>query len=548
MAPGQFQPAPPTYDVTVRVKQRKDKFVVCGVPPEEITISKDSRDIEKVRYIGHDVERTKSDLLSMGYDEEKVESMYEDKRANSSSEASVRGDYDGVNSYDDHPADKSQRKVTLTEAYMLVDFDKDGIAEYRRIVKAGMVVFENEIVEDHPFALFTPILMPYKLVGMSFYDLVEDLQRIMTAINRQMLDNFYLSNTPRTEIVEGQVNLDDFLNPVPGGAIRVKQSGMMREVTVPSIAAQAMQGIEYFKNVRDGRTGVKEFSQGLVGNELSKSNIGSEGVSQLMDQAATRQKLLARVFAETGIKRLYRLILKMVTQYQDREEQVKVNGQWLAVDPREWANNYDMVVSVGIGTQSKQVQVAQAMQLLQIQQQAGQYGLTVPQNAYNTLEDLTAALGKTDVSRYFTAPDPSQPPPQAPDPNAHKMAAIQANAQIKQAELQQQGQLQAQKQQGDVEVERMKQAYQAQQSQQETQLEAQRNQLQSESDMTLAREKASLEYQLAMAKAQLAHQTAIEVARINAEAKILAAKAMGAKDASTASADADYQEAHENDA
>lgn len=367
VAPGQFQPAPVTYDVTVRVKERKDKFVVCGVPPEEITVSKDSRDIEKVRYIGHDVERTKSDLLSLGYPKDKVAALYDDKRANASSEASVRGDYDGVNSYDDDPADKSQKKVTLTEAYLLVDFDKDGIAEYRRIVKAGMVVFENEIVEDHPFALFTPILMPYKLVGMSFYDLVEDLQRIMTAINRQMLDNFYLSNTPRTEIVEGQVNLDDFLNPVPGGAVRVKQAGMMREIQVPSIAAQAMQGIEYFKNVRDGRTGVKEFSQGLVGDELSKSNIGSQGVSQLMDQAATRQKLLARVFAETGIKRLYRLILKMVTQYQDREEQVKVNGTWMAVDPREWANNYDMVVSVGIGTQSKQVQVAQAMQLLQIQ-------------------------------------------------------------------------------------------------------------------------------------------------------------------------------------
>jgi hypothetical protein len=286
--------------------------------------------------------------------------------------------------------------------------------------------------------------MPYKLVGMSFYDLVEDLQRIMTAINRQMLDNFYLSNTPRTEIVEGQVNLDDFLNPVPGGAVRVKAPNMMREIQVPSIAAQAMQGIEYFKNVRDGRTGVKEFSQGLVGNELSKSQIGSEGVSQLMDQAATRQKLLARVFAETGIKRLYRLILKMVTQYQDREEQVKVNGAWMAVDPREWANNYDMVVSVGIGTQSKQVQVAQAMQLLQIQQAAAQAspGLVTPTNAFNTLEDLTSTLGKSDVSRYFTAPDPNAPTAQAPDPNAHKMAEIQANAQIKQAEMQQQGQLQ----------------------------------------------------------------------------------------------------------
>lgn len=227
---------------------------------------------------------------------------------------------------------------------------------------------------------------------------------------------------------------------------------------------------------------------------------------------------------------------------------MKVNGAWMAVDPREWANNYDMVVSVGIGTQSKQVQVAQAMQLLQIQQQASQYGLVQPMNAFNTLEDLTSTLGKSDVSRYFTAPDPTKPPPQQPDPNAAAMAKVQADSQARSAELQQQGVLQQQKQQGDVEVERMKQQFQSEQASQQTQLEAQRNQMQAESDMTLAREKASLEYQLAMAKAQIAHQTAIEVARINAEAKILSAKAMGAKDSSTASSDAAYQETHENDA
>jgi hypothetical protein len=532
MAMGQPQASPVTFDVKVSRKKRKDEFVVEGVPPEEITMSKDNRDVGKLRYIGHDVERTMSDLRSIGYPDDKIDALPDDKQANMSSEASSRGDLDGVNDYDDDPADESQRKVTVTEAYLLVDYDKDGIAEYRRVVKAGSTVFENEVVAEHPFALFTPVLMPYKLIGMSFHDLVEDIQRIKTAITRQLLDNMYLSNTPRTEVVEGQVNLDDFLSPTPGGVVRVRQAGMMREIVPVNIGAQAQAGLEYFNQVRDGRTGVKEFSQGLVGNELSQSQIGSQGVAQLADAAAQRMELVARVLAETGIKRLYKLILKLATTYQDREQQIKINGHWMQIDPRAWSTDYDMVVSVGVGTSSKDRQLQQLQTLIALQAQAAQYGLVQPQNGYNAIAKLCEAMGYKDASQFFTPPDPNAPPPQAPDPNAAAMAKVQAESQARMAEMQQQGQLQAAKQQGDIEVERMKQAAQAQQAQAETELEAQRNAAQMQNDMALAQFKAEKDAELARYKAELAQQTAIEVARINAAAKVEAAAAQGAKDAS----------------
>jgi len=434
-----------------------------------------------------------------------------------------------------------------------VDYDGDGVAEYRRIVKAGTVVFENEIVDDHEFALCCPNLMPYKLIGLGMWDLTEDIQRIKTAVTRQYLDNMYLANNPQKVVVAGQVNLDDLLNPRPGGIIRAENPDAVRELITTDIGPNAQAGISYFDTVRDNRTGIKQFSQGLVGEELSKSQIGSEGVAMLTDQADQRLELIARVIGETFISRIFRLLLKNATQYQDREAQIKVNGNWLAVDPRAWKNNYSMSVSIGIGTSSKSKQIQNAMMLLQIQQQAAQYGLVQPQNAYSSLEDLLAAMGKKDVGRYFTAPGEGPPQQDKPDPAVLK---IQADSQAKQAELQQQGQLQQAKQQGDVEVERMKQAFQAQQAEQETQLEAQRNQLESESKITLAREQASLEFNLAMAKEEMATQSAerIEamklasaerIARINAEAKILSAKTMGAKDASTADSDADYQEARE---
>jgi hypothetical protein len=458
----------------------------------------------------------------------------------------VREKYDGSFTHpEDESPDPSQQIVTLQEAYVRCDYDGDGISEYRRVVKCGTVVFENEVTDDHPFAIISPILMPYKLVGLSEWDMTEDTQRIKTAVVRQYLDNLYLANNPRKGVVEGMVNLDDLLNPRPGGLVRMKDPNGLVDIVTQDIGANAQAAINYFDSVRDRRTGIKEFSQGLVGDELSKSNIGSEGVSKLLDASDERLELVARVIAETGIKRIYRLLLKAATQYQDRETQMHVNGEWLTIDPRAWKNNYDMTVSVGIGTASKQRKQLNAMTLLQIQSQAAQFNLVQPQNAFNALEDMCDALGKRDTSRYFTQPDPNNPPPQPPDPMAGEMAKIQAQSQAKIAELQQQGQLEQQKQQNDVEVERMKQQFQAEQAQQEKQLEAQRNQLQAENDRSLAQFKAELDYKLAVVKAQMQKDTAIEVARINAEAKIAAARVIGAKDASGVDQDMQYQEANE---
>src|SRR3546814_3904444 len=100
--------------------------------------------------------------------------------------------------------------------------------------------------------------MPYKVIGLSFYDLMEDLQRIKTALTRQVLDNVYLTNNPMKEVVEGRVNLDDLLNPKLGGLVRVKEINSTREVVTTFVAGAGLQIIEMIDQVRNTRTGVTE--------------------------------------------------------------------------------------------------------------------------------------------------------------------------------------------------------------------------------------------------------------------------------------------------
>lgn len=508
-----------TYMVKAKRKEQVMEFRAEGCPPEEILINKDARSITDLRFICHRRQMSVSDLLSLGYKKKDVEALPSDEQPEMLEERQGRHDYDGSWDYDSSdPGDDSQRQVTVTEAYIKCDFDGKGIAQYRRVVKAGVTVFENEVTDDHPFSLFCPILMPYKIIGLSLYDLVEDLQRIKTVLTRQVLDNVYLSNMPITEVVENQVNLDDFLQPRAGGLRRVKAPGMTRDVSTPFVAHHGMEMLGQIDAIRDTRTGVTEMNSNLNAEALSKSNVGSEGAMALMQQGAQRIELVARVLAETGIKRMWMLMLKNVSQYQNRAQQVKINGRWLQIDPREWKNKYDMTVSVGVGTLGKQ-QRASALQMIgQAQEKllmAGIPGMVTPTNLYNTATRLTEELGYKDSDQFFTAPDPNPQPPPPPPPDP----AIEIER-MKQEGAQQLAQL---KGQVDIQVEQMRQESQAQQAMQETQLEAERNAQQMQNEMQLEQYKIDKQMELEQFKAQIARETAIETARIAAEAQVISA-------------------------
>jgi hypothetical protein len=61
--------------------------------------------------------------------------------------------------------------------------------------------------------------------------------------------------------------------------------------------------------VRENRTGIVRNNQGLDADSLNKT---ASGMNMLMSAAQQRQELIARVLAETPIKRLYRLIYRAI--------------------------------------------------------------------------------------------------------------------------------------------------------------------------------------------------------------------------------------------
>jgi hypothetical protein len=304
-----------------------------------------------------------------------------------------------------------------------------------------------EAIRARPQTAVTPILMPHCFYGLSIADLVMDLQLIKSTVLRQILDNLYLSNNGR-HVISDQVNLDDMMTSRPGGIVRLKSGatpaqGHVMPLETPLVAAAAFPVLEYLDGVREGRTGVTRYTQGLDADTLNKT---ATGISQIMAAAQARIELIARVFAETGVTDLFRKILRLVGRHQHGPRIIRLRNRWVPMDPRSWNSEMDVSVCVGLGTGSRDQMLGHlnailGIQAQAIQQQGGVNGpLVTLGNVYNTLAKIVENAGLKPADAFFTRPDerpapPPPPPPAMPALPDLQLLALQQQAKVDAARL-----------------------------------------------------------------------------------------------------------------
>ena len=299
--------SPKVVEHDVKVKKTKDngQVRVVSVPPEEFLVSRRSTSIEDASFVCHRVKKTVSDLILEGYDPAVVEELptYTTNNAEYDEERIARFSFDD----DSVPADEGEgpsRKVWLEECYIHIDYDDDGIAELRKITKGGNIILDNEEIDSVPFSTICPLPIPHKFHGMSIADTVQDIQLIKSTIMRNLLDNMYLTNNARYAVLAGQVELDDLLSSKPGGIVRMRAPGAVTALPTPQIQPYAFQMVQYLDGIREERSGVSKMSQGLNPDVLT-SHVTSGAISAATESAMQRIELIARIFAETGIKDLF---------------------------------------------------------------------------------------------------------------------------------------------------------------------------------------------------------------------------------------------------
>lgn len=489
-------PMPPMmlHDVKVRRTRPTETARYEAVPPEEMLISKKHRHVSlrDCQYVCHRRLMTISELREMGYKIDADEATGQDIDGQSLEEI-ARDRFDGQLVERDDLSDESLREVTYREIYMRCDYNGDGKAELRRICMAGRKVLHNEETDLVPFAAITPIPFPHRHHGISYHDILREISAIKTSIIRQFLDNLYLSNNVRIGADDTNVSMDDLLTVKPGGIVRTIGSphDKLMPLIVPSIGAQALQGIQYVDGWKENATGINAYYQGLDPNALNKT---ATGINQLMSASMARTEAIARSFAD-GVKELFQLLHAITLKHATKAEKIKLDNKWVAIDPREWRSRKNLKVSVGLGTGSKEAQAQQLQALIAMQYQGLQIGVVKPEHIYKSQTRYANLLGYRNADEFFADPSqqpkPQGPPPPPPEVQAKQME-LQAQAQAEQGRMQ----MEMQKAQGQAQMA-------TQQAQMSAQLERYKADLKAQTDIEVANIKAANEMEIARMRAHM---------------------------------------------
>ena len=430
------------HDVVIKRSSYNGKIRIENVPPSEFLISRESKSIQDARFVCHRVIKTLSELREMYPDEdldpgdlggggddmsafsaERLERYQFDKSAKY---------WEGMGGGDDY-GEEGLRTYWLHESYLQTDFDGDGITELRKVCTVGSKVLANDEIDSIPLISITPIKIPHKFFGLSVADLVMDLQLMKSTLMRNLMDNMYNQNFGRFAVLEGQANLDDLLTQRPGGGGRVKSPNAVMPLATPALQPYSFQMLEYLDGVREARAGVSKMSQGLDENALT-SHTTATAVNAVMNASQSRVELIARNFAETGVKDLMIRIYELLYKNQDKERVVRLRNEWVPVRPDVWSGKYDCTVSVALGSGNKDQQMMHLSQMLSFAGEAMSGGLRIvsEQNMYNLGASLVKAMGFQNVDDFLT--DPSKIPPEEQEPTPEEQAKIM-EAEVKQQEL-----------------------------------------------------------------------------------------------------------------
>ena len=430
------------HDVVIKRTSSNGKIKIENVPPSEFLISREAKNIQEARFVCHRVLKTLSELREMYPDQDiDVEGLggAGEDMADFSGERLERYAFDKSARYwegwggDATYGEEGLREYWLHESFLKTDFNNDGITELRKVCTVGSNVLANEEIDSIPFVSITPIKIPHKFFGLSIADLVMDLQLMKSTLMRNLMDNMYNQNFGRYAVLEGQANLDDLLTQRPGGIVRVKSPNAVMPLNTPALEPYSFQMLEYLDGVRESRAGVSRMSQGMNENALT-SHTTATAVNAVMTASQSRVELIARNFAETGVKDLMITIYELLYKNQDKERVVKLRNEWIPVRPDVWNDKYDCTVSVALGHGSKDQQMMHLSQMIQFSAEAMKGGLSIvtEQNIYNLGAALVKAMGFQNVDDFLT--DPSTVPPQQKEPTPKEQADLM-EAEVKKQEL-----------------------------------------------------------------------------------------------------------------
>lgn len=409
----------PAHDVRIKRVITTSSPRLAAIPLENWLIHPDAIRLIDALVLGEACKLRRSDLVKMGYDKEKVWAIPAASADTSEQEAEEDARRRDVEQRDDAPQ-KALEELDYYDLLVRVDSDGDGIAELRRMVFAGGLKAENLLEQTEwdeiNYADIVCERRPHQWEGNSVTDDVMDIQTINTVLLRQTADNLYWQNNMQPTYQDGViVNPESVLNPKFGLPIRVNQGVDVRTAVgynpVPFVADKSFAMIDYMKNEARNRTGISDASSGMAPDALQNMTAKA---SAMIEQAGIGQTEMMVSCIADSLKPVFRGLLKLIIQHQDKPRTVRLRDKWVPFDPRTWNADMDAEVNIGLGAGTRERDMLAMQQVIALQKEVlVSMGPTVgtqyvtPDNVYNAISRLVEAAGLKTVSLYFTKPDPA---------------------------------------------------------------------------------------------------------------------------------------------
>ena len=419
-----------TFNVVAGKHGTRRVLKTAVVPPHEMRIDANARWGAEPNAIGSVTTLPRFQLEEMGYDvvglagigAQVADEQYNVEATDMLGEVQGDGDAQEVH--------ESYTLYSYAELYIKLDVNGDGVAEWTQCCLINGVLVHSEETDDHPFAEICLMPRPHAYFGDCPADRSYDVQREHTNLARALLDNTYLSVNGRTYVnTDAQVNIEDLLDNRPGGVVRGRGAPQqaLQTLATPNLSGPAFELGEWLQTQLENRTGFTRYSQGMDAESLNKT---ATGINIITQKADMRLRLMSR-FAASGIRKMFRKLLKLATQYQLPKEWMRINGEFVAIDPSEWSDQFDLTINVGLGHGTKEQQAQRVMAMLPLQMQGLQLGIVGPQQIANTIR-LFATLNEFKNPDEFVMPEQAQPGQPVPP-----MQAMQQQLQRLQQQLQQ---------------------------------------------------------------------------------------------------------------
>lgn len=451
----------PAHDVKIKRRVTTSKPRIAAIPLESWLIHPDAIRLEDSPILGEHTKERRSDLVKMGWEKDAIW-LAPVAGTDSDQEEEEDARRRDIEQEDDAPQ-KALDEIDYYDLLVRVDKDGDGIAELRRMVFAGGInekyLLEDTEWDEVNYADIVSERRPHQWEGNSIPDDVIEIQRVKTVLLRQTMDNIYWQNNLQPIYQEGQiVNPESLLSPDFGQPIRVSQGVDVRAAVgyneVPLVADKSFSMLSYMDEEMTDRTGISDASSGLAPDALQNMTAKA---SAMVEQAGIGQtEMMVRTIANS-LKPVFRGLLKLIIQHQDKPRTVRLRDEWVTFDPRSWNASMDAVVNVGLGAGTRERDMLAMQQVIALQERVlASMGPGVgmqyvsPDNLYNAMAKLIEASGLRSVNLYLSKPDPQQiqqamqQQSQQPSPEEIKAKAAmeleqvraQAKMQVEQAKLQ----------------------------------------------------------------------------------------------------------------